>query len=116
MAPDQLARFRAAVDEDRTGAEVEGISSTMEAAGFDMAAHDELKTAPRGYAKDHPRIALLKRKGLIAGMGWPVAKWLQTVEAKRRVEKAWRACGPLNDWLAAHVGPSEMAPDEREVR
>jgi len=116
MAPDQLARFRAAVDDDRTGAEVEDISSSMETAGFDMAAHDELKTAPRGYGKDHPRIALLKRKGLIAGMGWPVAKWLHTAEARRRVETAWRACGPLNEWLAAHVGPSEMAPDERAVR
>src|SRR3954447_25079253 len=81
MAPDQLARFRAAVDDDQTGTEVERISTAMAKAGFDMAAHDELKTAPRGYAKDHPRIALLKRKGLIAGRGWPVAAWLHTGQA-----------------------------------
>ena len=109
MAPDQLARFRAAVDDDRTGAEVEGISLALEKAGFDMAAHDELKTAPRGYAKDHPRIALLKRKGLDRRQrlaGRQVAA--HRAGAAARVEAAWRACGPLNDWLAAHVGPSEM--------
>jgi uncharacterized protein (TIGR02453 family) len=116
MATDQLARFRAAVDNERLGAEVEQIAADLEKAGFDMAAHDQLKTAPRGYAKDHPRIALLKRKGLIAGRGWPVTKWLHTTEAKKRVATAWSACGPLNAWLAAHVGPSEMPPDEREVR
>jgi uncharacterized protein (TIGR02453 family) len=116
MSPDQLARFRAAVDDDRTGADDERISTAMEKAGFDMAAHDELKTAPRGYAKDHRRIALLKRKGLIAGKGWPVAQWLHTAASKQRVQKAWRECGPLNSWLSANVGPSEMPPDERDVR
>ena len=55
-------------------------------AGYDVAAHDELKTAPRGYAKDHPRIALLRRKGLVAGQSWPVAAWLHTAKAKARVE------------------------------
>jgi len=116
MAPDQLARFRAAVDVDRTGTEIERISADLERAGYDMAAHDQLKTAPRGFAKDHPRIDLLRRKGLVAGKSWPVAKWLHTAEAKKRIVAAWEACGPLNDWLAAHVGPSEMPPDERDVR
>ena len=116
MAPDQLARFRAADDDERTGTEVERISATLTKAGYDMAAHDELKTAPRGFAKDHPRIALLKRKGLIAGRGWPIAKWLRTTDARQRVEQAWRDCGPLNDWLAANVGPSELPPDDRNVR
>jgi uncharacterized protein (DUF2461 family) len=116
MAADQLGRYRAAVDDDRAGAEVERIEAGLEKAGFDMAAHDELKTAPRGYAKDHPRIALLKRKGLVAGKSWPVAKWLHSAQAEKRVAEAWEACGPLNAWLAAHVGPSEMPPDERDVR
>jgi uncharacterized protein (TIGR02453 family) len=116
MAADQLARYRAAVDDDRSGAEIERISADLEKAGFDMAAHDELKTAPRGYVKDHPRIALLKRKGLVAGKAWSVAKWLHSAQAGTRVKEAWQACEPLNAWLAAHVGPSEMPPDERDVR
>ena len=116
MAADQLARFRAAVDDERRGVEIEAISAQLERKGFDMAAHDQLKTAPRGYAKDHPRITLLRRKGLVAGKAWPVATWLQTAKAKARVEEAWRQCDALNAWLGANVGPSELAPDERDIR
>jgi uncharacterized protein (TIGR02453 family) len=116
MANDQLERFRAAVDADRTGTEIARITASLEKARYDLAAHESLKTAPRGFAKDHPRIDLLRRKGLVAGKQWPVAKWLHTAEAKKRIEGAWRDFLPLNTWLAAHVGPSELPPDERDVR
>jgi len=116
MASDQLARFREAVDDDKTGGEVAAIGAALEKARYDLTAHESLKTAPRGYAKDHPRIGLLRRKGLVAGKQWPVAKWLHTAEAKKRIEGAWRDFAPLNRWLAEHVGPSELPPDERDVR
>jgi uncharacterized protein (DUF2461 family) len=116
MAADQLERFRAAVDDDTSGRAVERIAAALAKRGYDIAAHDELKTAPRGYSKDHPRIALLRRKGLIADQSWPVAPWLHTAKAKAKVEASWRGCEELNDWLARYVGPSQMAPDEREVR
>jgi uncharacterized protein (DUF2461 family) len=116
MASDQLQRFRQAVDDDRAGSEIAGIVRALDKARYDITAHDELKSAPRGYAKDHPRVDLLRRKGLIAGKQWPVAKWLHTAEAKRRVQDAWRAFAPLNRWLTDNVGPSEQAPNERDVR
>jgi uncharacterized protein (TIGR02453 family) len=116
MASDQLARFRAAVDDERSGAELAAVTAGLEKARYELAAHEALKTAPRGYAKDHPRIDLLRRKGLVAVKSWPVAKWLHTAEAKKRIEAVWRDCAPLNRWLAAHVGPSELPPDERDVR
>ncbi|HKA03941.1 MAG TPA: DUF2461 domain-containing protein [Acidimicrobiales bacterium] len=116
MANDQLERFRAAVDADSTGREIARITAALEKARYDLAAHESLKTAPRGYAKDHPRIDLLRRKGLVAGKQWPISKWLHTAEAKKRIEGAWRDFLPLNAWLAAHVGPSELPPDERDVR
>jgi uncharacterized protein (TIGR02453 family) len=116
MASDQLERFRQAVDEDRTGRQLQSIVDALVAKHFEVSAHGELKSAPRGYAKDHPRIDLLRRKGLAASKRWPVARWLQTKEAKRRVEDAWAACRPLNGWLDDHVGPSQLPPDEREVR
>jgi uncharacterized protein (TIGR02453 family) len=116
MANDQLERFRAAVDDDRSGREIADATQSLEHARYDLAAHESLKTAPRGFAKDHPRIDLLRRKGLVAGKQWPVAKWLHTAEAKRRIEGAWRDFEPLNRWLAAHVGPSQLPPDERDVR
>ena len=37
-----------------------------------------LKTAPRGYPKDHPRIELLRYKGLITWRTWPPGPWLGT--------------------------------------
>ena len=74
MAKDQLERFRAAVDADATGAEVARDRRRRSAAqGYSIGAMDELKTAPRGYPKDHPRIELLRRKGLMASRQCPVA-------------------------------------------
>ena len=35
-----------------------------------------------------------------------MAAWLGTAAAKKRVVEFLRATGPLNEWLAAHVGPS----------
>jgi hypothetical protein len=61
---------------------------------------------PRGYPKDHPRADLLRQKGLITARRWPVASWLGTAAAKRRVVDFLRASQPVNDWLAAHVGDS----------
>ena len=54
-----------------------------------------LKTAPRGYAKDHPRIDLLRLKGLVAAraIGQP-AKWMQTKAVVDRVRDTWDAVAP----------------------
>jgi uncharacterized protein (TIGR02453 family) len=112
MAPDQLARFRAAVDDERTGAEVERITAELEQAKFDMAAHDELKGAPRGYAKDHPRVELLRRKGLMASRQFPVSSWMHTKKAAAKLRETWAGVQPLCSWLDTHVGPSTLPPDE----
>ena len=116
MAADQLARFREAAADDATGGEVVAITDALVRAGYSIGAIDALKTAPRGYPKDHPRIELLRRKGLTAGKQWPVQRWLHTAKAQDRVEEAWAGCDPLNAWLDAHVGPSELPPDERELQ
>jgi uncharacterized protein (TIGR02453 family) len=110
MAPDQLARFRQAVDTDRTGTEVAELVSAIRATGLEVTARDALKTAPRGYPKDHPRIELLRLKGLHTWKECPVAPWLATAKAKTRVVDALRRSRPLLDWLDSHVGPSEL-PD-----
>jgi uncharacterized protein (TIGR02453 family) len=113
MATDQLERFRAAVDDDRTGPAVEAIAAALEADGYSIGAMGELKTAPRGYRRVHPRVALLRRKGLMASRSYEPAPWLATPAALDRVVGTWRACGELNRWLATHVGPSQVPPDER---
>jgi uncharacterized protein (DUF2461 family) len=70
---------------------------------------ETLKSAPRGYPKDHTRIELLRHKGLVAMKAWPVAGWLGTAGAKKRVVDLFHATAPLLAWLEVHVGPSEDA-------
>jgi len=101
--PDDLKRFRAAIDAERSGRELEQIVATLRKAKYDIGAHDSVKTAPRGYDKDHPRIELLKLKGITMSKAWPVGGWLGTRKAKDRVVATLEAARPLNDWIAQHV-------------
>jgi uncharacterized protein (TIGR02453 family) len=106
MAPDQLARYRRAVADDTVGEQLSAVIAGIERHGSEVTGHDRLKSAPKGYPKDHPRIELLRYKGIITWKEWPVAAWLGTAAAKKRVVDFLRAARPLNDWLAAHVGAS----------
>jgi uncharacterized protein (TIGR02453 family) len=108
LAADQLERYRAAVDDDTTGEEIAGIVERTRKAGLDVTAHEVLKTAPKGFAKDHPRIELLRHKGLVAMRHWPAEPWLGTPKAKSYVVKTLRAAGPLNEWLIKNVGSSQL--------
>jgi uncharacterized protein (TIGR02453 family) len=99
-----LARYRAAVDSEKSGAELAAIVAALRKGGYDTMAHDVLKTTPRGYPKDHPRIELLRHKGIAMMKTWPVGAWLGTAKAKDRVVTTLRAGAPLRDWLARNVG------------
>jgi TIGR02453 family protein len=103
MTSDQLEQYRKAVDEDRSGKRLVGIVAKARAAGLDVTGHGELKTAPRGYPKDHPRIELLRYKGLVAWRDWPAGAWLGTRAAKDRVLEFIRLSEPLTKWLRANV-------------
>ena len=112
MAPDQLDRYRAAVAADRSGHELLDLSANARKAGLEVTGHEVLKTAPRGYPRDHPRIELLRFKGLIAWQHWPAGAWLGPRRAKTRVAEFLRLSEPLSGWLATHVGPSTL-PERR---
>lgn len=111
MMKDQLERFREAVDSDRTGAEIEAIVTRL-ARKYRIGAIDELKTAPKGYPKDHPRIGLLRRKGLMMSAELGAPAWLHTKQVAGKVRGVWRDAEPMNAWLDAHVGPSTIAPED----
>jgi uncharacterized protein (TIGR02453 family) len=113
LMPDQLTRFREAVADDKAGTELAEVIARIRKKGIDVAAHEVLKTVPRGYPKDHPRADLLRHKGLITWQQWPAGKWLGTAAAKRRVVDFLHASQPVNDWLATHVGESTMPARER---
>ena len=94
------------------GAEIVAITDRLRTHGLEFTAIGSLKTAPRGYARDHPRIDLLRLKGLVATRHWDPAKWMQTKAVVERVGDTWAAAAPMNFWLDTHVGPSTMAPDD----
>lgn len=97
-----LDAVRRAIDDDRTGAQLEEVVRSLEQQGIQLGG-EALRTAPRGYRKDHPRIDLLRRKALYGYREWPVEPWLHTPEVRRRVVEVWRACRPLHDWLAVRA-------------
>jgi uncharacterized protein (DUF2461 family) len=102
--PAALARYRAAVDDKKSGAELARIVAALHEGGYETMAHEVLKTAPRGYPKDHPRIELLRHKGIAMMKTFPVGAWLGTAKAKDRVVTTLRAGEPLRQWLAHNVG------------
>jgi uncharacterized protein (TIGR02453 family) len=108
MAPDQLERYRRAVADDSSGSGLVEIIETLGRAKIDVHGTDPLKTAPKGYPKDHPRIGLLRNKGLVAMKQWKPAPWLGTAAAKARIQELLRRAGPLTGWLDECVGPSTL--------
>ncbi|MGH2945655.1 MAG: DUF2461 domain-containing protein [Solirubrobacteraceae bacterium] len=112
MARDQLDRFREAVADDRSGPLLAEAAATAERGGLELAG-DALRTAPRGYPRDHPRIELLRRKALIAGRALPGTAGIDRNAALTHAAGTWRAAQPINAWLDEHVGPSTLPPDDR---
>lgn len=110
MARDQVERFYAAIDDDRVGPELVALVDDVRD-DYDLGG-SALKTAPRGYARDHPRVELLRHKGLTLSRSFPVEDWMSTPEAAARITAVWDATGSINGWLNRHVGPSTLPPPE----
>jgi uncharacterized protein (TIGR02453 family) len=115
LARDQLQRFREALDDERTGPALAATVAAAQAAGLEVVGQS-LRTAPRGYARDHPLIELLRHRALIAGRRLGDATGIDRDAALSHVAGTWNAAGPLNAWLDEHVGPSAIAPLARRPR
>jgi uncharacterized protein (TIGR02453 family) len=103
MNPEQLARYREAVADDGPGTDLEQVIALIEKADITVHGHGVLKSAPRGYPVDHPRVALLRYKGVTTWKQWPGESWLESAEAKDHVVSFLRTTQPLCSWLTAHV-------------
>ena len=103
MSSEDLERYREAVDDDRSGRELVKLVEAASDAGLEISGHEVLKTAPRSYPKDHPRIELLRYKGITAWREWPVGTWLGTKRVKDRVTDFFDASAPLDKWLERNV-------------
>ena len=103
----QLRRFRSAVDGE-PGEELEQLLADL--GGLAVDTTRRLVGRPRGCPADHPKIELLRYRGLQVNRVWPVGEWLATAEPLHRVRGAWRAAQPLVRWLDSHVGAPEIRP------
>jgi uncharacterized protein (TIGR02453 family) len=103
LEPAELTQYRAGVA-GPDGAELAAIVSGLEQAGVEVHGHASLKSAPRGYTADHPRISLLRHKGLTTWRHWNPEPWLSTPAPAARVGEFFRTSAELCDWLTSHVG------------
>ena len=103
----RLAAIRAAIDHELTGAALERILAGLEGSGWQR--HGErLRTTPRGFAADHPRIGLLRHKSLYVGREYGFDEVIHSPELLTRVRDDWRAARPLVEWVldaTAGIGP-----------
>jgi uncharacterized protein (TIGR02453 family) len=103
MSGPGLQRYRAALLDEKRGAELHKIVKSLEKAGYTLGAMETLKKAPRGIDPDHPRVELLKRKGLMVSLPKvPRALWTSKELVKNLVASAKKAA-PLVRWLVHEV-------------
>ena len=94
-----LTRFREAVAADKSGRELERIVGRLEKDGYDVGG-EALKSSPKGYTNDHPRIQLLRHKGVTMGKQFPpTAAWLSTRKAIDRITAVLEDGRQLFDWF-----------------
>jgi len=104
----QIHRFREAVDGPR-GAELERLVAAARRR-FEVDGRP-LKTRPKGYDVDNPRIDLLRFRALTVARHYDPSAELGTRGALTMVRKDWRAMRPLLEWLADNVGPGADPAD-----
>ena len=95
---ERIAGFRDAVADDRTGPALQKSLAKLEKGGWEIGG-DALKTAPRGYDADHPRIELLRRKQLFVGRSYGFEPVTHTAGLLDQVRTDWRAIKPVVEWL-----------------
>ena len=97
LEPQALAAYRAGVD-GPAGAELERLVTVLRDGGWEVGG-ERLRTAPRGWSRDHPRIELLRHRSLTA-MRWIEDGDIVTTPALlEHVRVHWRAVRPLVEWL-----------------
>jgi uncharacterized protein (TIGR02453 family) len=115
MAPDQLERYREAVAAERTGRALQNILDDLGERGFEVGhgMGEPLKTAPRGYPKDHPRVELLRQKAVSAHRRLEGSQLRDAAAVQRFVVDTFDACGPMNDWIKSNIGSSRTGHARR---
>ena len=103
VPPEQLAAIRTAIAHDITGPELEKILRALERRGWARTG-EQVKTAPRGWTADHPRIELLRHRSLAMGRSYGFDEIVHTPQLLSEVRKDWRAARPFVEWVGRAVG------------
>ena len=98
----RLAAIRHAIADDTDGPELEKLLAGLTDEGWELGG-ETLKTSPRGYDADHPRIALLRYKSMAVGKSYGFEPVIHSPELVDRVRDDWRAARPFLDWVDAHT-------------
>ena len=98
-----LARIRTSIDSEATGKQLQRILARLEKAGFTVGGQ-KLKTTPRGYDADHPRIELLRHKSLTIGKDYGFEPVIHRADLVEAVRADWKASRPLVEWVAERLG------------
>lgn len=96
----RLAAVREAMADEKTGTALDRQLRRLEKDGFEVGG-EQLKTSPRGYPADHPRIHLLRHKQLFVGRSYGFEADALDAGLVDRVREDWRALRPLLTWLSA---------------
>ncbi len=102
----QVQRMRRAIADDHLGPALEQELAALRRSGW-VIGGNPIKTRPQGYDAEHPRLDLLRFRSLNASRDYGDQPWLATRDALFQVRRGWRRLGPLNDWIATHVGSTE---------
>jgi uncharacterized protein (TIGR02453 family) len=98
-----LSRIRTSIANELTGTRLQRILTKLEKSGFTIGG-DRLKTAPRGYDADHPRIELLRHRSLTVGKDYGFEPIIHTHELVEAVRADWKTARPLVDWVTDRLG------------
>jgi uncharacterized protein (TIGR02453 family) len=102
ISREALTRMRDAIVDERRGRELMTLLATLERSGWAVSG-DRLKTAPRGYDAQHPRIELLRYKAIHASRSYGFEPVIHTAALRNRIAEDWRAGAPLIGWLSDHA-------------
>jgi uncharacterized protein (TIGR02453 family) len=103
FTPEELNKYRKKVAAESSGKQLVAIVAKLERAGYKIGG-EELKRVPPGFAQDHPRERLLKRKLLYIYKNFGLQPWLGSATARKQIVKVFKDAGTLNDWMKRNAG------------
>ena len=98
----RLTAIRDAIADEKRGRQLQRILTKLIRQGWELGG-ETLKTAPRGYEADHPRIDLLRHKSMTLGKSYGFEPLIHTPDLLEAVRTDWRAATPFVRWVTANA-------------